>query len=188
MGRNKAFLPIGGKPNIERLVETLAPYFSDVCLVTNEPETYAYLGIPMDRDVYPGLGPLAGVHAGLLLARAPVVFVVANDMPFVTPEVALRLIELSEGYDAAVPVVSGKAQPLCAVYKKDMASQFEAALRAGKRRVIDAYEHMHVRLVTEKELRLSSLEANRLFFNMNTPEEYEQALKWTSAPGLSESR
>ncbi|MBT9253305.1 MAG: molybdenum cofactor guanylyltransferase [Brockia lithotrophica] len=179
MGRNKAFLPVGGLPNIRRIVETLRPHFPDICLVTNDPEAYEDLGLPTTRDRYPGQGPVAGVHAGLLLARFDRVFVVANDMPFVSADVALRLVELSEGYDAAVPEVGGQVHTLYAVYRKETAPHFEAVLLEGRRRMVDVYERIRVRYVRAEELGLTSEEAERIFFNMNTPEEYARVLAWT---------
>ena len=39
-------------------------------------------------DRYPGLGPLAGIHAGLLVAQFPLVWVVGCDLPDVDPGLA----------------------------------------------------------------------------------------------------
>lgn len=72
---------------------------------------------------------------------------------------------------------------LYAVYRKETAPHFEAVLLAGRRRMVDVYERIRVRYVRSGELGLTSEEAERTFFNMNTPEEYARVLAWTEEGG-----
>src|SRR3954469_4803909 len=93
MGTNKALLKINEKTNIKRITDTLKVLFNDIILVTNDPEDYQFLGVKMVSDHYPGQGPLAGVHAGLLASPHETNFVVACDMPFVSVGLAELLVK-----------------------------------------------------------------------------------------------
>src|SRR5213593_1953400 len=46
-GRPKALIELGGRPIIERVFAALAPSVDDVLVVTNTPELYAFLALPM---------------------------------------------------------------------------------------------------------------------------------------------
>ena len=60
-GQPKALLELGGRRIIERVLDAVAPVVDDVLIVTNTPALYAFLGVPMVPDVYPG-PRLAGRH------------------------------------------------------------------------------------------------------------------------------
>jgi molybdopterin-guanine dinucleotide biosynthesis protein A len=103
MGRNKALLPVGGVPLIERVVAALRPLATDILLMTNEPAPYAHLGLPCIPDEQPGYGPLMGLYSGLKAVRHEAVLLVACDMPFLNPALLARLVELLPGYDLVIP-------------------------------------------------------------------------------------
>lgn len=179
MGTNKALLKINEKTNIERIADNLKVLFDDIILVTNEPEHYQFLGLRMVSDQYPGMGPLAGVHAGLEASDFDVNFVVACDMPFVSVELANALVNNCSHYDAVVPVINGKQHPLFSVFKKETANKIEQSITGGRLRMKHLLDDLNVLYVTETELRAySQLDLERVFFNMNHPNEYEEAKKW----------
>ena len=64
-GSPKALLPFGGRPLIEHIAETLRSVLPDCLVVTNTPELYALLGLPMVGDVFPEGGSLGGIYSGL---------------------------------------------------------------------------------------------------------------------------
>ncbi|WP_066072869.1 molybdenum cofactor guanylyltransferase [Neobacillus soli] len=179
MGTNKALLKINEKTNIERIADTLKGYFSDILLVTNNPEVYEFLELEMVSDHYPGMGPLAGVHAGLAASECEVNFIVACDMPFISGELAGALVNSCREYDAVIPVIAGKQQPLFAVFKKKVAGEVAKNIEAGRLRMKHLLEHLNVLYLTERDLQeYSSIDLERVFFNMNHPNEYEDAKKW----------
>src|SRR4030088_2931065 len=103
MGQPKALLPGGTTTLVEWLAERLGGSFAEVLVSANDPQLVPK-GLRMVRDRRAGhLGPLAGIEAGLAAASTEVMVAVACDMPRATAELAQRLIELSEGHDAAVP-------------------------------------------------------------------------------------
>ncbi|MFZ7946473.1 molybdenum cofactor guanylyltransferase [Neobacillus sp. 19] len=179
MGTNKALLKINEKTNIERMADKLKLLFDDIILVTNDSEQYEFLGLKMVPDQYPGMGPLAGVHAGLLASSCDVNVIVACDMPFVSAELAEALVDSRGDYDAVIPVINGKQHPLFAVFHKNAAAEALACIEAGRLRMKHLLDQLNVRYVTETELQsYSHLYLERVFFNMNHPNEYEDAKKW----------
>jgi|SRR5579875_3217221 len=179
MGTNKALLKINGKPNIERIVEELRLVFTDLILVTNQPETYEYLRVKQTPDLFPGLGPLAGLHAGLTASEDDLNLLVACDMPFVSSRLAERLVEQCGEMDAVIPVINGREHPLFAIFHKRTAKKAVKCMETGRLSMKDLLEQINVRYVTEKELpEFSSHELERIFFNMNRPDEYEAANKY----------
>lgn len=182
MGTNKALLKINEKTNIERIADNLKSYFDDIILVTNQMDAYRFLGIKMAADQYPGMGPLAGIHAGLSVSDYDVNLIVACDMPFVSGELALTLINNSSHYDAVVPVINGKQQPLFSVFKKETAKKIEQSIVNSRLRIKHLLDELNVLYVTENELQAySSSDLERVFFNMNHPHEYEEAKQWAKA-------
>jgi molybdopterin-guanine dinucleotide biosynthesis protein A len=176
MGTNKALLKIKEVPNIERILTVLRPSFPQPVLVTNDPELYHFLGIKTVKDYFPGKGPLAGIHAGLVTSPYEVNVSAACDMPFVSAELAAALIEKSHHYDAVIPVIGGKQQPLFAVYKKTLIDVIEEKLKNDQLRMKDLLNAVNVLYVTEQELKVDA-DFERIFFNMNHPHEYEEALQ-----------
>ena len=182
MGTNKALLKINEKTNIERIADTLKPLFDDIILVTNNPESYEFLGLKMVKDHYPGMGPLAGVHAGLTHSNYDVNVIIACDMPFVSGELAQTLVHLCSHYDAVIPVINGIQHPLFAVFKKEIAGEVSGSIEEGTLRMKHLLNRLQVLYVTEKELQSNShFDLEKVFFNMNHPNEYEDAKKWAEA-------
>jgi molybdopterin-guanine dinucleotide biosynthesis protein A len=176
MGTNKALLKIQDTPNVERIVNVLRPDFPHPVLVTNNPDPYHFLGVKTVKDYFPGKGPLAGIHAGLIASPYEVNVSAACDMPFVSAELAMALIEKSHHYDAVIPVIGGKQQPLFAVYKKTLIDVIEEKIKNDKLRMKDLLNVVNVLYVTEQELKVDD-SFERIFFNMNHPHEYEEAVQ-----------
>jgi molybdenum cofactor guanylyltransferase len=182
MGTNKALLKINEKTNIERIADTLRRSFNDIILVTNHPEDYQFLEVQMVADHYPDNGPLAGVHAGLLSSDYDTNFIVACDMPFVSVELAEALVQKCGDYDAVIPVINGVQHPLFAVFHKRVTDKVAKSIEAGRLRLKHLLDDLKVLYVTEKDLQAySSIDLERVFFNMNHPNEYEEAKKWAEA-------
>jgi molybdopterin-guanine dinucleotide biosynthesis protein A len=182
MGTNKALLKINEKPNIERIRDTLKLVFNDIILVTNNPEDYEFLGLKTVPDLFPGMGPLAGLHAGLTASPCELNLLTACDMPFVSSSLAAALVYQCGQYDAVIPVINGTQHPLFAVFHKRVWEQAAKCMEAGRLRMKDLLDQLNVRYITEKELtEFGGQELERIFFNMNHPDEYEDAKKWAKA-------
>lgn len=186
MGRDKALLDLGGRPMIARVAERLGQACAEVLVVDREPGRYAFLGLPVVPDRRPGFGALSGLHAGLLALRRPFGLFVACDMPFLRPPLlrylaALATTAAAAAWDAVVPRRGGRPEPLLAVYGRHLLPVVEDILAGGGgplRRVLEA-PGVRVRWVEEQALRRFDPELVSLV-NVNTPEDYRQALRrWT---------
>ena len=175
MGRDKAALPAGDGTLIEHLARRLAPVVEET-IVAGGSVGYHLPGVTVVDDRYPGWGPLAGIHAGMLAARGPWVWVVACDLPDVNPGLAALLCGLADDVDAVVPRIDGEPQGVCALYERALASRIEGLLDAGERRVSALLSASTVRYVTPEELRAVDPEL-RSFRNLNTPADYEAWLR-----------
>ena len=68
MGRDKLRLTLGGETLLQRALRRYGEVFPRVLVSVAGPEKFPELGERRVFDVFPGAGPLAGLHAGLLAA------------------------------------------------------------------------------------------------------------------------
>ena len=165
MGQPKALLPVGSVTLVEWVATRLGGGFAEVLVSANDPQLVPK-GLRMVRDRRAGhLGPLAGIEAGLAAAANEVMVAVACDMPRATPELAEKLVELSEGHDAAVPRIGGRPEPAFACYRQTAAWAIGEALDMGRLKAAGALEHMDVVWLDNAD--------RKLFWNINTPKDYQ---------------
>jgi molybdopterin-guanine dinucleotide biosynthesis protein A len=180
MGANKAMLPMSKGINIQNIAAELAKAAGKVLLITNSPADYAFLDLPAIQDEYKGLGPLAGLHAGLAASNTETVFISACDMPFVKAAVMAEMLGNLGEHEALVPEIDGRLHPLFAVYRKSTLPLLVSCLEDRKLRVKDFLETIDVKIMKETDFQLHR-ELGKLFpylfYNMNTPAEYEEAKK-----------
>lgn len=167
MGRDKALLPVGGRPMIERVFAQLRPHFEQVIVGADDPEKFAFLGVDVVPDEVPGQGPLMGIASTLEAARHDLAVVVACDMPTLDVAFLRTLMRASHGYDCVVPVTpEGHYEPLLAVYKKGALPAIRWALASGRRKIIDFFPHCKVKCV--------ELTNADWLENVNTMKDYEE--------------
>ena len=168
-GRHKALLPAGDVTIAARTTSLFRELFADVLAVGDKPAAWEALGVRCVPDARPGLGPLAGLAAGLAACRTPYAFVAAGDMPSLAPEVvALVCRRASETGRAAVPRRGGRAEGLHAAYPADLAGRAASALDEGARRMTDLLALVPVTWIEDGELALLP-GAAASFRNVNTP-------------------
>ncbi len=185
MGRDKAFLPVGGRPVIERVIERVAPSSDDLTLITNEPAPYRYLGQRLVGDVVPGKGSLGGIYTAIHAARYDHCLVVACDMPFLNPDLLRYLISLAPGYDVVIPRVAEFPETLHAVYGKRCLEPIKRRLLADQLKIIGFFDEVRVRTVERDEVAHFD-PAFRSFLNMNTSADWERVQRLVR--GQSEQR
>ncbi|ONH30962.1 molybdenum cofactor guanylyltransferase [Pseudofrankia asymbiotica] len=84
-GADKAAVMIGGRSLLDRVLSVLAtvePGVGRVVVVGPDRPGLARAGVLLAREDPPGGGPVAGIAAGLAHVRAPLVVVLAVDLPF----------------------------------------------------------------------------------------------------------
>ncbi|MEK7713855.1 MAG: molybdenum cofactor guanylyltransferase [candidate division NC10 bacterium] len=173
-GRPKALLELGGRRIIERVVDAVTPAVSDLLIVTNTPELYAFLGLPMVADVYPDGGSLGGIYSGLKAAAGDTAFTVACDMPFLHPDVVRLVVERAESGDVVIPRVGGQLETLHAAYAKRCLPHIEERLVAGRLKIVEFFPRVRVVEIPEAEI-ARFRDPAVVFMNVNTPDELERA-------------
>ncbi len=192
MGRPKALLPApgSGEPLIRHIAALLRPLADDLLVIANDPAIVAALNDLQARslaDAFPGTGPLGGLATGLAALDGWCICV-ACDLPFAQPDVFRYLIAQSnESWDAVVPLVAGRPQPLHALYHRRSLPALEALLQAGGRRMDGFLPQVRTRFVQEEEVRPLDPDL-RSFVNVNTPEEWAALAGRTDNPPRGTSR
>jgi len=174
-GKNKALERIDGVPLIERAVRTLERVFHHVLLSTNTPKDFDFLDLPFVKDRITGLGPLGGVHAGLIAMPDEAGFFVACDMPLLNPAL-IRHMALSGGdSDAVVPRIGGYLEPLHALYRRACLAPVNRAIERGDRGIRSFYSEIRIRYMEEADIRVFEPDLDA-FVNVNRPGELRLSL------------
>jgi molybdenum cofactor guanylyltransferase len=186
MGRPKALLDFGGVPLLSRTVIEVKRRFDQIVVVT-APVSEALprieiSGLKLVHDETAFAGPLDALRRGLDALDREVAFACSCDLPLLNAEVAASLVTMLDGFDAVVPEVGGKLQPLHAVYRKQCASAIQALEARGEKRLSAIADAVNAKRIGEGELRKID-PALRSFFNVNTPEDYRKALKMAGFGG-----
>ena len=175
MGREKLSLEVEGVSLIERVRDALTGYCQEVLVIGDG-------GVRLEGVRYitgerpGGLGPLAGMEAGLASARYPLTFVAAGDMPFLTQSlVGYLLARLGRGGAlAVVPRDRDRTHPLCAAYARALLPRLKTALGGGERAVHGFLEGVDEVAYVGEELRRFG-DPSLLLMNVNSPWDLELA-------------
>ncbi len=179
-GRDKSALRVDGQTILDRQLALLAPLTTDLLIVggsqcaqnlssdDRSPTGTAPRLIP---DIVPGCGPLGGLHAALTEARGDALFLIACDMPFVTPAFVAHLLALAVDADLVIPQSEHGYHPLCAVYTRACLEPVAARLATRRLTIRDLIVDVRTRVVAVEEIRRFG-SPDRLLANVNTPAEY----------------
>jgi molybdenum cofactor guanylyltransferase len=165
MGFDKALLPVEGTPNAVRLGIVLKTVAAPVVEVGP-----GVSGLPSVLETPAGAGPLVAICAGgrqlRSLGHQGPVLVLACDLPFMNSEV---LAELGAwpGDGSVVPLVAGRAQPLCARFSEDDMAAVEAFVQAGERSMRSLLARPGIAFPGESEW--AAPEARRAFADVDSP-------------------
>ncbi|MGD0507404.1 MAG: molybdenum cofactor guanylyltransferase [Terriglobales bacterium] len=182
MGTDKAFLEFSGQTLLDRALAVMGAVCDRVAIVGDPAKFAKYKsskcpsskGQSIVADIFPGCGPLAGIHAALVQSPAELNLMLAVDMPFVSKELLTFLFAAAAAEDnrvvITVPRTSKGFQPLCAVYRRDFSATAEQALRAGKYKIDAAFSGVAIRVIEEAELAAAGF-TEKSFFNVNTPQD-----------------
>ena len=174
MGQDKAFMQLGGRTLLAHALE-LANSATGSAWIVGSAQKFAACG-PVVEDIYPGQGPLAGIHAALAVTRTDLNLTVAVDMPFLQPDFLKYLVAQARAGTAVVvvPEAGGGLQPLCAVYRREFAAVAERSLRAGKNKVDRLFAEVRTRVIKQEELERIGF-GEDLFRNLNTEQDWQEA-------------
>jgi molybdenum cofactor guanylyltransferase len=178
MRQNKALLDLAGKTIIEHTLDRVSGLGKRAFVISDDSLSYGYLkDVEILRDMFPGHGPLGGMVTAFEKVPFPILVMCACDMPFASSELFQKEIELlvNSDLDVVIPEVDGRMEPLHAVYRRQSCLEpANEVFRQGGRKIIDWFSQVKVKVLGESDL--SSLNINKqAFFNINTPEDYQNA-------------
>jgi molybdopterin-guanine dinucleotide biosynthesis protein A len=181
MGRPKALLPFDGEPLIAHVVRRLTKLFAEIVVVAAPDQELPPLPVALVRDEVAYQGPVSGIFHGLKGSTREVCFVTSCDAPFLNLQLIAHLLAQISDCDVVVPYWEERFQPLHAVYRTSVAPLLRDQLERGELRPIFLYEKVRTREIHEDEIRRLD-PAGLSFHNMNSPQEYETALKlWSKS-------
>jgi molybdopterin-guanine dinucleotide biosynthesis protein A len=177
MGRDKALISFLGRPLIRQVVERVRPIASEIIIITNDPEKYQFLKLPIIKDKVTGAGALAGLFTALSAAASNYVAVLACDLPFVNIELIRTELDLllAGSADVVIPQSASGFEPLHAIYNREACLPWiERALVDKQKRLISWFDKVNVRVITREEVGAFDPD-HTAFVNINTPEELVHA-------------
>ncbi|MFQ6108344.1 MAG: molybdenum cofactor guanylyltransferase [Candidatus Aminicenantales bacterium] len=174
MGKQKAILRLGGKTIAESQVKKLSGTFGEIIIVTNTPDAFQNVKAKIIRDILPNRGPIGGLYSGLSVSSNIHNFLVACDMPFINVKLIRYMINRIEENDIIIPLSSQGLETLYAIYSINCLESIMKQIDSGHFRLADILNFHKVRYITKKEIH--EFDPQEIsFFNINTPQDYEEA-------------
>ena len=173
MGRPKAGLAYGAGTLLEFQARRLAESFEEVVVVVKEAPAFAVGPARIVLDRTPEVAAIHGLARALEEARDRI-FVLAVDLPALTPAVARRIAERSLSTDALalVPRAGGRLQPLAAVWRHAALPELERRAAGGQRSLRDLAAAVGAEILEEADWRDAD-PSGTAFANLNTLEDWE---------------
>ncbi len=174
MGQDKAAISLNGRTLLEHALAALREVCRDVAILGRH-ELYDTVA-PVYGDLFPGCGPLGGIHAALSNSQTQFNLIIAVDTPFLAPAFLSYLAEraIVSGSAVTTPEINDYTQPLCTVYSLDFLPIAEQALRQGNYKIVPLFPQDRTLVVKERELRQFAFAVD-MFENLNTPDDLARA-------------
>jgi molybdopterin-guanine dinucleotide biosynthesis protein A len=179
-GAAKGLLPLGDARLADGPLRVLSALCDEVLVAANDADAESWFpGHRVVRDRVPGLGALGALETALQAANGRNVLVCAWDMPFITERLLAQLIAIVEhGASCCVPVhTNGRLDPLCAAYGIQCATVASGMIARGER-AAHKFANACGGHDWPIDVAMSPAEAQRAFFNVNTPDDLRRAELW----------
>ncbi len=170
MGVNKLLLPWNNGNLLSNAIRILQSRISDICIVGdsgigNNP------AIRFLEDTVRS-GPLNGILTGLQAMQFETAFVMASDLPFVTPPAIEFLIQNSQDADVTIIRTDDGCHPLFGVYQRSCIKAIRAYMNEGNRKVTGFWPRVTTRMI---DVGCDPF-WKRSLININNPDDYQKAL------------
>ncbi len=176
-GRPKGLERVGNRRILDRVSSTIQSAIGALPTLIADPATAVEWQHDLSAigDAIPGCGSLGGIYTALTTSSGPTL-VVAWDMPFVSKELLLRLVDGSTGFDAYLPESIGPlgVEPLCAVYGPGCVSAIEDRLRARDLRTTGFHDRVRIGTIPLAEVQTFG-DPETLFLNVNSEADLARA-------------
>ncbi len=130
MGSDKGLMCFEGKHLVEYAIEALRPHSSKILIAANN-TAYHQFGFEVVSDLHPGIGPMGGLHAGLLYSKTEHNLVLSCDMPLVNEALMGWIFSHREGYQAVIPGKDDQQFTVCAYYHRSALQTIESEINLG---------------------------------------------------------
>ncbi|GKU84537.1 molybdenum cofactor guanylyltransferase [Niallia sp. NCCP-28] len=118
-----------------------------------------------DDKRYRGFGPMAGLFSAMEAEEAVWYIVLPIDTPFITPSTINKLLAAAEeGYEAIIPLIDGRDQPLIAMYHQKTKTKIEELLKKKNLSMHGLLQQISVKYVEGLD--------EREFININKKSDY----------------
>ncbi|MEJ5351367.1 MAG: molybdenum cofactor guanylyltransferase [Melioribacteraceae bacterium] len=177
MGTNKSFLKIGSQTIIERIADLMKSIFLEVIIITNSPDEYKFLNIPLYEDIYKWKGPLAGIHSALTHTKTEKIFVLSCDVPLMTKEMIQYIVDYKSDKPVIFCEAAGYHQPLVGIYSKKIISEIEYFISNND--LSDKSFHKFLSSIETEIIHPQSLSfyKDEIFYNVNNMNDYNELLQ-----------
>jgi molybdenum cofactor guanylyltransferase len=182
MGQPKAWLPWHEETVLAWLVRVLSQVVSPVVVVAAPQQVLPQLPCEpiLTHDAFAHCGPLAGLEAGwsVLESHVSAAFVTGCDYPLLTPAFVTAMCQRLDDHEIAAPDDGEFLHPLLAVYQRALLPRIRQHLTEQRLSLMALCAASRTQRVSLDALRAIDPELRSLY-NVNTPENYEQALRWS---------
>lgn len=173
-GSNKALATWGDSTLIETICRTFHSVFDANVIVVKDKMELASIPsrhFPIVEDHFKEQHALGGIVTALKAAKTKHVFIAACDTPLIQPELLQLLCSRHVDSLATIPVWSGQAQPLSAVYSTRALPALCACIDKKQLKLQKAVEALHPNWISDAELRWAGVNGWS-FFDLDTQEDY----------------
>lgn len=180
-GRDKALVPLGGRPLAGHVLARLRPQVGTLAVNANgDPARFGDLECPVLPDTVGGHpGPLAGILAGIGWAAriegTTHLLSVSVDTPFLPGDLADRLAAAATDARIAVAASSGRRHPVCALWPLGLRLDLEAFLADPPSLAVSAFLERHETVEVAFPAHRHRGRALDPFFNVNDPADLAEA-------------
>jgi molybdopterin-guanine dinucleotide biosynthesis protein A len=165
---------------ISRMIEVVRSVTKLIKIVA-APGKYEAFGLEIVEDRWPGEGPLGGIITALedaARSTAPPEWnlILSCDMPFLTQDWLAFLGERAVKCKAQVVFAHSASgpEPLCACWRTDAAAELRSGFERGVRKVMEGIALLRAEVLDGADWKRFD-SSGRLFWNMNTAADYEEA-------------
>ena len=167
LGRDKLSELIGGTILLQRVVDTLSLFDSEIIIVAPQPSSLPKIAshsrIRIVRDIYPGKGALGGIYTGLMASRSFYNLVVAADMPFLNGNLLQYMLDVAAGMDLVAYREGDRFEPLHAVYSRNCMIGLAELLPLSNVRLIEILRFAKTRYLALEEIEEIRSSASKFF-------------------------
>ncbi len=167
MGQDKALLPFGGYPTLtEYQIARFTPYFENIYVGCKNKDKFEFkANFIEDLPCYDDSAPHIGLISAFEKLHEIYICVLGVDTPFFSHKEFQKLLTHTDTDTDAIIARSPRGyQPLCAVYKRSTLLYLKNLSDQRRYRFADLYAQIQTDFVP--------FEDEKIFTNLNTPDEY----------------